>query len=507
MNTKKQSHKKPLDKVSQGHILVSKKADCFFSCFPFGSCFIPSALPSISWDEAGAALQGEGEITQGDIMIDFKYYEQSKPLDARLTSTYPTIKEKIQIVEGEISLSNLKKETRYREMLKIVIINALDNWRNDYSTHYSRREESYTTPSRYGQLYFSYTRTLYVIDQLVEKGYLFHRAGRHDLGYQSIFIPTQKLIDLFADTPIVKKRIPYADQIILKNENKKLVDYKDTRYTNRARKFAEKYNLINKPTYTIPTTSSIGGREWTEVVEIPQQKTPKTSIDTNLYRVYNINFGQGGRWYGAEYQQFSGDKRSTILADGLPTIELDYSTLHPSMCWALVGRQLDLDPYVLCEDVLTRPLGKLMFMALINSDKGLQGAKQVFRAGISNATKRNGRYVKLSEIDNPNKEQLRQMANRQLFLRLGYSVDELFKSALKVYEPVKKFLYTGYGKKLQKKDGDMAEAIMKYFAKKHQIKILCIHDSFIVPQQYGDELERVMKDTYKKTMGFNIEVH
>jgi len=59
--------------------------------------------------------------------------------------------------------------------------------------------------------------------------------------------------------------------------------------------------------------------------------------------------------------------------------------------------------------------------------------------------------------------------------------------------------------KLQYIDSQLAESVLKHFTSR-DIPCLCVHDSFIVPKKYGDELEGVMKDTYKSKINYDIKV-
>lgn len=54
-------------------------------------------------------------------------------------------------------------------------------------------------------------------------------------------------------------------------------------------------------------------------------------------------------------------------------------------------------------------------------------------------------------------------------------------------------------------DSQIADNVLHYFTKK-DIPCLCVHDSFIVPVKYKDELENVMKEEYRKEMGFDCVV-
>ena len=73
------------------------------------------------------------------------------------------------------------------------------------------------------------------------------------------------------------------------------------------------------------------------------------------------------------------------------------------------------------------------------------------------------------------------------------------------HNKIDKYFYTGIGVRLQYRDSKIAERILKHFTRK-KIVCLCIHDSFIVQEQYKDELIEVMKREYKREMGFDCEL-
>jgi len=82
---------------------------------------------------------------------------------------------------------------------------------------------------------------------------------------------------------------------------------------------------------------------------------------------------------------------------------------------------------------------------------------------------------------------------------------ELARTIMEKHKKIEKYFNTGVGVKLQYKDSRIAERILKHFTRKHTV-CLCIHDSFIVMQQYQDELIEVMYREYKRIIGFDCEV-
>ena len=76
---------------------------------------------------------------------------------------------------------------------------------------------------------------------------------------------------------------------------------------------------------------------------------------------------------------------------------------------------------------------------------------------------------------------------------------------MQTHKKIEKYFNTGIGVKLQYRDSKIAERILKHFTRK-KIVCLCIHDSFIVQEQFKDELIEVMRREYKKEIGFDCEL-
>ena len=93
----------------------------------------------------------------------------------------------------------------------------------------------------------------------------------------------------------------------------------------------------------------------------------------------------------------------------------------------------------------------------------------------------------------------------KILLDIGLNGWELARMIMQTHKKIEKYFNTGIGVKLQYRDSKIAERILKHFTRK-KIVCLCIHDSFIVPCQYQDELIEVMKLEYKREIGFECEL-
>jgi predicted protein tyrosine phosphatase len=87
----------------------------------------------------------------------------------------------------------------------------------------------------------------------------------------------------------------------------------------------------------------------------------------------------------------------------------------------------------------------------------------------------------------------------------GLTAWKLSDMVVQAHKEIEKYFNTVIGVRLQYRDSKIAERILKHFTRK-KIVCLCIHDSFIVPEQYEDELIDIMRKEYKREMGFDCEL-
>lgn len=186
-----------------------------------------------------------------------------------------------------------------------------------------------------------------------------------------------------------------------------------------------------------------------------------------LYRVFNNGtFEDGGRFYGGWWQQIPSEFRRFITLDGKHTVEVDYSAIHPTMIYAELGLAIPEDHYAL--PIGHRDLVKSTFNALINA-RG------------------------------PNIKRLEGYSAQ----KVGMPWEEFLKLVRSSYPQFEQYFGTGYGLKLQRKDSDIAEAVMLDFAGRG-IPILPVHDSFIVHYGHESLLKRLMTKHFASITGISV---
>jgi len=74
------------------------------------------------------------------------------------------------------------------------------------------------------------------------------------------------------------------------------------------------------------------------------------------------------------------------------------------------------------------------------------------------------------------------------------------------HDQINRYFCSDIGLRLQYLDSQITSDILDYFLERG-IPVLPIHDSYIVAEQYEDELYEVMRDKYRDRMGFDPVVH
>jgi len=435
--------------------------------------------------------------------------QKSILFDRRKTSDYPGVTVLTKRVEEDISLDGIPGSTKHtRQALKTTIMNLLEADQQGKCVAVSRRTADYTHNKRYGQLHWRRQVVTPILDRMEERGWTHQWIGfkNHETGVGRVtrVEATDRLREYattnLGETPLreVVAHLPWEEVIHLKNSNKHLIGYKDTRDTRTWRGRLTKYNnLLNHTTLTLPhlttssssTPSTVTGKNTPVMVGYPFDYVDKSK---QLYRVFNdSSFRRGGRFYGAAYQGLSGDQRATLLINGNPVKELDYSSLHLSMVYHLAGLHLPdgSDPYVLLDDPRTRKLGKVLSLIALNASS---------RGAAASAFLGELHQSRMSE--KPEKQEL---ARR--YDQLGYSISDLYDSMLAEHHRVASSFSSGVGIKLQYEDSKLADKVLDHFTHR-DIPVLGVHDSFIVEERQAADLEAKMMEVYEQRFGFSPKV-
>jgi len=317
-----------------------------------------------------------------------------------------------------------------------------------------------------------YYRTSYFMIDLVyklkEKGYI-----KMNIGYKNPkesrftkITATDKLLEYCPRLSNLVISVP-KELVELRDDNKKLIEYKNTAKTFEIRDKLARINEVNSKCD----------------IRYHQDK-----INAVLVAVFNRKFTLYGRLHTrgySHYQGLSGEERKELTINGESVVELDFSGLHPYLLYAKEEIQNMGDPYSIVNDnPIARPFLKHILLCLLNSENEIQAEKAANKWLLDNHKER----ILLESIG---------------ITRARPLIDS-FKVA---HKKISHYFCSGKetGLRIMNKDAAIALDIINHFGKQN-IPILAIHDSFIVQEKHKSELLQTMKTIYKKHTGFRIKV-
>ena len=369
----------------------------------------------------------------------------------------------------------------YIKQLRTTLANLfrINSISEDLYVFYSRDRGYYKKSKKYNPNGISFS-LISLVDNLKEHGWIKHIKGRYkkeiEKGKRSRMCPSNKLIQAFKDYEVTTKHL-YAKQmdcIRLKDTKKKFKEYEDNSVTRSMRAKLHNYNnLLNRTNIKLTRNKKVSN-----YLEIK----PTNFNSKEYYRIFNDgSFELGGRFYGPWWVNLSKDIRKYITINDDKTVELDYSSLNIHLLYSEEGlNYYDLnesiaDPYVLNGvDRDERDINKLIItIALNKTDKSK--FVYVVKGGIEEENDKNYSLGNKKILKIPNA--------KEIWRRI-----KLFKEE---NDPIKHYLFTGVGKRLQFKDSCIAENIIENMVNM-RIPILAIHDSFIVQHWNKSKLHKLM---------------
>jgi len=417
--------------------------------------------------------------------LDYHLWSEAEEVDALVEDLHKRFVDhtKPKRIHRKVDLSNLK----------VLILNLFRAYtlRPDWYVAWSRRFEDYRfrrgryNPANVSRKMIELATALDELD-FVEtvKGY--YDKNKPYRSKSSRVRATPKLIAKFINEYSLNSamvvRHAAEETIILKQprdkHGKAKLDHyiKDTPDTIRWRKNLTK---INKVLHMSSIELRLTDQQWddlnTRLIATKDEHKRKEPLDTTrvrLRRIFNdSSWEHGGRFYGGWWQNVFRDYRSNIWINGLPTTEVDYSSLHPRMLYAKDGLMLPKDCYAI---------------------KGLgyehRGAIKAALLRMLNADRKEAAWKSLLYSD-----------EADLVKAVPDGVKGLLKMIEDTHQQISHYFYSDVGKKLQYLDSQVAESVMLHFVNKEiPIPVLPIHDSFIVPCFFRDELIAVMEAEFEK---------
>ena len=191
------------------------------------------------------------------------------------------------------------------------------------------------------------------------------------------------------------------------------------------------------------------------------------SGQTSLTRIFSRgSFTQGGRLY-APIQNLKSKVRPYLYFNGEPTVEFDFSSIHPNFLYQIEGLEFDgKDPYSLAG--FERGEIKKAFNIMLNRSPSEAGSS-AWKALVDHLS------ITKDQAEN---------------------IEEAIK---KLHYPIAHHFNTGKGLELQRRDSDVALSVIDYFVRKKR-PIIPIHDSFIVSVRDTEDLTIIMTECYRAVM-------
>jgi len=411
--------------------------------------------------------------------------------DVHKWSEYPEVKaivnglfnEVIQHRKNKNPKSRIRDGEQIKKHLRVLLIDlyvsshSLNPWRS-----ISKRKGSYKNEaSRYRKLFLRYDFLIPLVNDLVALGYIDEKKGYYDAvkhaGKQTRMNATEKLINkiefadfglkealktkgllsLVVDNPKVER-----ETIILRDKNKKNVDYEDTEETNRMR---DNLRLINQKLTQNRITLRITDEQFDELErrlvakDNDEGRLPDFSHKT-LCRIFNEDFQHGGRFYGGWWENIPKDYRKYIEINHKHVEEVDYSGHHIRILYAKEHLEPPDDPYALEPKDFLREDIKQAFLVLVNASDRTATKQVLAKDGIKNA-------------------------------------EALLKALEDHHKPISRYFYSGVGLSLQYEDSVLAESVMLRMFERGAT-VLPVHDSFIVRSSYKEELEEVINQVFQE---------
>jgi hypothetical protein len=361
-----------------------------------------------------------------------------------------------------------------RNTLRRLLVNLYDRSRDDHwlAYHKDERGREYQRFSWFTAHYVKRAADHLFQESLVDARNGFFSRGNPYLSYPSRIKAAPRLREMFDRYGFNGAEIeakPPSDLIVLKNCSGVVVDFVGSEFTITAQQHVAGLNRF--------------------LAEHRIAYPDRIIHEKFFHRVFNNGgFEYGGRFHGPIWQWREKGTRFGITIDGEPTVELDYSSMHPTMLYGLAGEKFDDDLYRVPGypfDSDARKFLKLVTLMRINSRDTLT-ASQAIQARFNDYVKtRKGGWRKNRLIPKP--------------AWLG-KVKKLVEAIEDRHAPIMHLMDDKTGSRLQRYDSDICEEILLYF-KSREIPVLPVHDSFIIAGKHEDELRQVMKSVFYKKFG------
>lgn len=347
---------------------------------------------------------------------------------------------------------------------------------------------------------FGYEVVKRVLDAAVRLGFVIMKKGRHDpdgINWVTRVHPHGDLINHFKNIGTVWQKLPPPDKLATifvnqgKNCPRRIATEADHSDVLRMQRNLYEINLflakqciqvfLPNARFKEPAEKFLKDDDDLSVASSRDRSSAATWINFQnvfLRRIFTENaFAtkrlQGGRFYGGWWQNLRKELRPYILINGSATGECDFSGMAISCLYAMEGKDIGpTDPYEIGLQYKKgdprRDLVKNYIVAILNDSTGR------FRLGTEE--------LSVLGIDHQTLHSMVEQRHRD--------IRHHFKSGIGLY--------------LQYIDSVVAERVVLHFVRKNEV-CLPIHDSFVVRNGLLMNVEKVMKEEYRRTLGHGVE--
>ena len=214
--------------------------------------------------------------------------------------------------------------------------------------------------------------------------------------------------------------------------------------------------------------------------DVQEKRKPRTLNFSHVHMRRIFARGQmnlGGRFYGGWWQNIPKDYRRYITINGCQTVEVDFSTLHPTLLFL----ENKLEPPEDFYDLGLKTEGSPRF----EPDPEKYQTKRKIIKGFANALINDERGVHKLEKDDVK--------------TLGLGSAELKDLLIKTHPVFAKAIKSDAGVRYQYIDSRIAELVMMKLLQQN-IVCLCVHDSFVVVADFQKELVIAMKEAFAEVV-------
>ncbi|MDA8981565.1 hypothetical protein N9H18_02990 [Candidatus Thioglobus sp.] len=349
---------------------------------------------------------------------------------------------------------------------------------------------------RYNYHKVGYKALCTVLDALAHKRYIEQVIGKKNLetgeSVSTTALPTHKLISFFKDNDwswnYCQQETP--ELVLLRNDKKKLIDYKDNKYSNWLRSELTKYNDFLAEDVLIELCKKNKKTGALELIDSYYNLTLQRKFiehDSNEYGGVILNFG--GRMYGP-WCNLSSSQRKLITIDGEETLELDLQASAVNVLYKTVTgeRYSEGDPYNIEIDSYTIP------RHIVKKAATIMLSTSTIQSAVAALEKHYLPYINDFDKDTRSKNTIKEAQEYKAF-KFKLKPSELLNLYLNKHKVVRYYYLRGkrMGDLVACMESDRVFEIVRRLTKL-KIPVLTVYDSFIVKQSDSATLEILMEE-------------